>query len=222
MSRAIAVLRPEPGNHATATAIESRGRCAIRLPLFEVVPLAWSVPDPANFDALILTSANTVRQAGPGLAALAGLPVHSVGEATAEAARRAGLIVASVSRGGAAELAADAEAAGVRRALHLAGREHTLQPGGIVASVMPVYASEPLPIAREALARLGGTVALVQSPRAGRRLAELVAEEDRPRIILVAVSAHAAQAVGTGWERIVVAPGVESGHLIDAAIALAD
>ena len=43
--RRIAVLRPEPGNARTAAAVEAMGFAAIRLPLFAVVPLAWTVPD---------------------------------------------------------------------------------------------------------------------------------------------------------------------------------
>ena len=86
MSRPIVVLRPEPGNRVTAAAIEGRGLRAIRLPLFAVQPVAWQAPDPAGFDALLLTSANAVRHGGAGLARLLSLPVFAVGEATADAA----------------------------------------------------------------------------------------------------------------------------------------
>jgi uroporphyrinogen-III synthase len=222
MKRAIAVLRPQPGNRVTAAAIEGRGRAAIRLPLFEVRPVAWDAPDPAGFDALILTSANAIRHAGPRLSALVSLPVHAVGEATAEAARRAGLPVVSVGRDGAAELVANAEASGIGRALHLSGREHTLRPGGIVARIIPVYASEALPVAPDAVAGLAGSVALVQSARAAHRLAELVAVPARARIALVTASASVAAAAGAGWEVTVVAPAPHAEALIDTAIALAD
>ena len=66
MTRPIAVLRPEPGNAATADRIAALGLAAIRLPLFEVRALDWAPPDPAGFDALLLTSANAPRLAGPG------------------------------------------------------------------------------------------------------------------------------------------------------------
>lgn len=222
MSRGIAVLRPEPGNRATAAAIEDRGRRAIRLPLFEVRPLPWAVPDPGDFDALILTSANAVRHAGPELAALAALPVHAVGKVTAEAARRAGLNVVATGDDGAAGLVAEAEAAGVRRALHLAGRERTLEAGGIVAAIVPVYASEPLPISPDSAARLAGSVVLVQSTRAAHWLATLVGAAERSSIALVAVSARTAAAAGPGWEQVQVALDPATETLIEAAIALAD
>ncbi len=220
MSRAIAVLRPEPGNRITAAAIEGRGRRVIRLPLFEIRPLAWAVPDGAAFDALILTSANAVRLAGEGLAALRSLPVYAVGEATASAARRAHLDVVAVGQAGAAALAAAAAARGVRCALHLSGRERTLEAGGIVAAVLPVYASEPLPVAPEQVAALAGSIALIQSARAGARLAEIV--PDRATVVLAAISEAAAAGAGQGWCAVAVAPRPETEALIDTAIALAD
>ena len=222
MSRAIAVLRPEPGNRVTAAAIEARGRNAIRMPLFEVRPAAWEVPDAATFDALILTSANAARHGSAGLRALHRLPVYAVGKATADAAARAGFDVAGVGTAGAAALIAQAEAAGVRRALHLAGRERTLEAGGIVADLRTVYTSEAHE--PEQVDRLAGSIVLVQSARSGARLAEVVeaALLDRSQIALVAVSDAAARDAGPGWERILVPGAATSEALIEAAIALAD
>lgn len=220
MSRPIAVLRPEPGNRITAAAVEGRGRTAIRLPLFETRPLGWDVPDPTDYDALILTSANAVRLAGDGLQALRGLPVHAVGEATASAARRAHCNVVTVGQRGAAALVEQAQAAGVRRALHLAGQERTLEAGGIVAAVLPVYASVAVPVTAEAVAQLAGSIALVQSARAGARLAEIV--PDRSALILAAVSEAAAAGAGKGWRATAIASRPETEALIDLAIALAD
>ena len=220
MSRPIAVLRPEPGNRITAAAVEGRGRTAIRLPLFETRPLAWNVPDPAAHDALILTSANAVRWAGEGLGALRALPVWAVGEATASAARRAHLDVVAVGDAGAAALVTEAAAAGVRHALHLAGRERTLEAGGIVAAVLPVYASEVLPITAEQVAALDGCIALIQSARAGTRLAAIV--PDHGTVVLAAISEAAAAGAGGGWRATAIAPRPETEALIDLAIALAD
>lgn len=222
MSRAIAVLRPEPGNRVTAAAIEARGRRAIRLPLFEMRQLDWRAPDPATFDALLLTSANAVRHAGPELFTLLDLPVHAVGEVTAEAARNRGFHIASIGQAGAAALLAQAEAMGVRHALHLAGRDRMIDEGGIVGQVIPVYSSDAVIVPEEAVLPLRGAVALIQSARAGARLAEMIDPARRASIALVAVSARAAQAAGSGWEQVVVPDTPDSDALIDAAIALAD
>lgn len=222
MSRGIAVLRPEPGNRVTAAAIEARGRRAIRMPLFEIRPVAWQAPAIADFDALILTSANALRHGGRDLAALHRLPVHAIGKATADAAQRAGFDVIHVGKEGAASLLAQAEAAGVRHALHLAGRERTIEAGGIVDAVITVYASERR--TPKDIARLVGGIALVQSARSGAWLGALVDAQgiDRRSIALVAVSPAAAAAAGDGWERVQVPGEVASEALIEAAIALAD
>jgi uroporphyrinogen-III synthase len=222
MSRPIAVLRPEPGNRVTAAAIEARGRTAIRMPLFEVRPLAWQPPDPVRFDALLLTSANAVRHGGSGLARMLDLPVYAVGEATADAARRRGFDVTFVGSDGAAQLLTVAEARGVGRALHLAGRDRTVAAGGIVAEIIAVYASEPSAVSR--IERLQGAVAMVQSTRAGARLAQLVDDAGLARggIALAVVSDTAAAAAGDGWKRVLVAPGPAAEAILAAAITLAD
>ncbi len=222
MSRLIAVLRPEPGNRVTATAIEATGRRAIRLPLFAAAPLAWTAPDPADFDALLLTSANALRHGGLQLDGLLGLPVFAVGKVTAGAAARAGFRVVHVGEGGAEALVTAAEAAGVTRALWLGGREAVLQAGGVVARAIPVYASEAIAVAPEQVMRLHGSVALVQSARAGARLAELVAPGERGAVRIAAISARAAAASGEGWRQVEIAGDTQPDTLIALALHLAD
>jgi len=224
MSRAIAVLRPEPGNAATAAAIEVLGLTAIRLPLFEVHAIDWVAPDASRFDALLLTSANAPRHAGPGLAALRGLPVHAVGDATAAAARDAGLEVVAVGGRDGAALVAAAAASGVRRGLLLGGRDRALASDPIIAEAIATYASDPMAVPVEALDRLTGSVVMVHSPRAARRVADLIdrAGIDRRTVRLAAISAAAAQAAGDDWDRIAAAATPDDAALAALARALAD
>lgn len=220
MTRPIAVLRPEPGNAATAARVEALGRVAIRLPLFATHALSWAAPDPAAFDALVLTSANAVRLAGPGLALLGDLPVHAVGAATANAARTAGLSVRSIGTGDAVALVETAAASGVRRALFLCGRDRMLQPGGIIARAVPVYAADPVEVDA---ARLAGTVALLHSPRAASRLADIIAAGPaRAAIRIAAISGAVASAAGDGWGAVAVADAPTDDALLAAAVALTD
>jgi uroporphyrinogen-III synthase len=65
------------------------------------------------------------------------------------------------------------------------------------------------------LGAIRGAVALVHSPRAGRRLAELVG--DRASTAIAAISAAAANAVGSGWETVEAAQQPND----DALLALA-
>ncbi|GAA0736218.1 uroporphyrinogen-III synthase [Sphingomonas japonica] len=217
--RPIAVLRPEPGASATAGRIAAAGMTALRLPLFAVVPVAWQVPDPAGFDSLLLTSANAVRHAGEGLRSLAGLPVLAVGQATADAARAAGLTVAVTGTHGVGALGEWAQAMGFARALHLAGRDRT-EALALAADTRVVYASERVDPPADAVAALGGAVALVHSPRAGSALRD-VAGDLRPSIRVVAISAEALEAIGGGWDSTAIAALPSDAALIDAARTLA-
>ena len=224
MSRPIAVLRPEPGNAATAAAIEALRLTAIRLPLFETGAIDWTPPDAARFDALLLTSANAPRHAGPGLAALRGLPVHAVGAATAVAARDAGLDVVAVGDRDGAALIAAAAVRGVGRALLLGGRDRAVEEHPIIAEAIAVYASEPIAVALDMLDQLAGSVVLVHSARAARRVADLIdrAGIDRRTVRIAAISAAAADAAGGDWERVTAAAVPEDAALIALARTLAD
>jgi len=211
--RRVIVLRPEPGASATVARARELGLDAVAIPLFEVEPVAWEAPDASGFDALLLTSANAVRQGGSELEAFRGLPVHAVGAATAEAARDAGFAIASSGSGGVDELLDSLESG--LRLLHLCGEDrrtpaHPRQP----VTAIPVYRSraiDPPPDLGHAI----GSVVLIHSPRAGQRFAELVAE--RGTIAIAAVSGAAAVVVGTGWGEIQVAPEPSD----DALLALA-
>jgi len=216
MTRAL-VLRPEPGNARTCAALAAAGMAPVALPLFTAVSLAWSPPDPGDFDALLLTSAQAVRLAGDGLARLAGLPVVAVGAATAAAARAAGLPVAIVGEGDAA--AAVARAAAYPRLLHLAGREHVAQPGAVA---LAVYASEAVAVAPDALAAALDAVVLLHSARAAQHFVTLAETLPRRRIRLAALSPVVAAAAGAGWATVTIADRPTDTALIQAALAACD
>ncbi|GGB39399.1 hypothetical protein GCM10011380_31120 [Sphingomonas metalli] len=216
MTRPLAVLRPEPGNARTAARIADAGGTAIRLPLFAVVPVAWQAPDPAAFDALLVTSANAMRLGGAALARLAALPVHAVGAATAEAARAAGFRVVTTGGADAATLVAGLPP---QRLLHLAGRERVALPG---VTAITVYAADPLPLGTQAVESLAGSVALLHSVRAARRLAVLVPPAARAAIRLAALGPAIAAAAGDGWAQVAASPHLDDAALVALALHLAD
>lgn len=220
--RVLAVLRPEPGNAATCARAAAAGFATRALPLFAVEALDWDVPDAAQHDALILTSANALRFGGPGIAALTGLPVLAVGPHTAAAARAAGFDVMAIGSGDGAQIASVAEEQGIRRALHLTGRDRTLGAGGAIATVLPVYHSVAVPVAPDALHALDGTIALLHSARAARRLEALVtaAGLDRSRIAIAAFSPAIAATLGPGWGGVVAAATPDDAALFAAALGL--
>ena len=216
MTSNVAVLRPEPGNAATAARVEALGLETIRLPLFAVQPLDWHVPDPAHHDALILTSANAIHFGGPGLAGLRHLPVIAVGPKTAEIARKMGFDVMMTGDGDAASLLSLAREHGIARALHLAGRHRSIQADGAVSRTIAVYTSEAVPISAEQLLTLQGSIALLHSTRAAQRLGELVDLHALPRaaIGIAALSPAVAAAAGPCWATIAIAPAPADSALI--------
>lgn len=208
MSRRVVILRPPPGADATADAARALGLDTLLAPLFAVEPLAWTPPDPAQFDALMLTSANAARHAGPDLMRYAGLPLYVVGEATAQAARAAGLAPAHVGGGDAASLLHEMRAAGLRNALHLCGADFVeASVKGMAAIRLPVYRSiETGGVPTLASLLWPGDICLVHSPRAGQRLAALVAPDQRATLSLIAISDKARLAAGAGWASALAAP----------------
>lgn len=215
--RRLVLLRPEPGASESAGRAAALGIDAVKLPLFELVRVQWTVPDPASFDALLLTSANTIRHGGPGLERLRRLPVQAIGAATAEAARDAGFSVAKVGGAG-----VDALLAGLpkgMRLLHLGGEERTApQAHGAHIAPVTVYRAAPIDQPPSALEAIKGAVVAVHSRRAGERLADLVA--DRTATSVVALSDEAASGLGAGWQSVAIAPRPSDATLLALAAEL--
>ena len=208
----VLVLRPEPGASATVERARERGLDAVAVPLFRVEPVEWRAPEAAAFDGLLLTSANAVRHGGGQLQSPRGLKAYAVGHATAAAAREAGFELAATGEEGLDRLLGSI--ADELRLLHLCGA-HRRQPQDARQAIEPVEVYRSERIETPDVSAASGSLALVHSPRAGARLAELV--DDRASIAIAAISSAAADAVGAGWKSIDVADRPTD----DALLALA-
>lgn len=218
--RRLFVFRPEPASRQTIAKAQALGLDAVSIPLFELLELDWSPPVPTDFDALLLTSANTVKMAGDRLDRFRALPVHAVGEGTAVAARVAGLGVATVGGGGVDQLLAEIDPG--LKLLHLCGEDRR-EPSVADRSILsvPVYrAAEKAEV--QDLGELEGQAGVLHSPRAARRLAELVAPEDRSTIQLAAISLATAEAAGDGWQEVRVAASPSDAELLALAARLCE
>lgn len=193
--RKLLLLRPEPGLAASAERARALGLDVIACPLFRVEPVEWQAPGPADYDALLLTSANAVRHGGAELEKLKSVPVHAVGVATADAACEAGFRVETVGSGHVLDLLASLPRS--LRLLHVAG-EHHRDVGDRPVERRIAYRS--VAIDDPSLPPLPGLVVAVHSPRAGQRLAELAAT--RRETAIAAISNKAAKACGQGWEQV--------------------
>jgi uroporphyrinogen-III synthase len=208
------IIRPESGASASALRAQEAGLEPILLPFFEVQAAKWECPDPSDFDALLLTSANAVRFGGAGLESLRTLPVHAVGERTAEAARAARLDVTTVGTSDAAAAVKAASDMGHRRLLWIAGADHRPikmpknMPKALKVTTVISYASGPKALTADAAKVIASADAVaLHSPRAAQEFAKTAANFglDRSAITLATFSPAIAEAAGDGWRAIAVA-----------------
>jgi uroporphyrinogen-III synthase len=201
------VIRPQPGADASAARIKGAGHEPLLMPLFAVEAVAWNAPG-ADYDGLLLTSANAVRQAGPKLEALAHLPVLAVGKVTAVAAEKAGLNVTVSGNSNAEDLLSGVAES---KLLWLAGEDYTALavPPSVRIDLRIVYrsASLPVPAGFDDLVLQADHV-LLHSARAAQHFASLILaqELEKAAVSIAALSAGVARAAGDGWKSVHVAP----------------
>lgn len=213
------ILRPEPGATSTATRAHRMGLDPLVHPLFRVDPLAWRVPDPGAFDAVMMTSANAARHGGEGLNRLRSLPLYAVGEATGDAARLMGFEQVNDGSDDVASLARHILRDGRRHVLHLAGDHVTpFDAGALSVTTIEVYRTIDLPADDLGPTLLNAPVAMLHSARAAARFAGLAAIRDP--IAVVAISAKVAEAAGDGWQSIHAAPTPDDAAMLAIAAAL--
>ncbi|MEP7349751.1 MAG: uroporphyrinogen-III synthase [Sphingorhabdus sp.] len=205
------VIRPQPGADATAARVRALDHEAVIMPLFEVRPVAWEVPTPNAYDALLLTSGNAVRQAGAGLDRLRGLPVYAVGSATKRAAEQLNLVVAITGDAGVDALLAVADAGGHRRLLWLAGEDRMALslPEGVMIDTRIVYRSVALATPADFAATVTASdVILLHSARAAKYFTSFceIQALDRANITVAALSSAIAESAGSGWRERITAP----------------
>lgn len=182
------ITRPIDAAASTAAALAERGEQTVIAPLTRIVPRQPARLDLSGVQALVVTSANAARR----LADLPGardLPVLAVGDATAQAARRAGAETVRSAGGDGAALGRyvleklDPKAGAL---VWLRGQDArarwraAAQNGGFAVRQAIVYVADPvaeLPIAaRDALAGIGDDDlkgVLLFSPRAASLLVRL-------------------------------------------------
>ena len=194
----VLILRPEPGNAATARMVARLGLQPVCIPLFEIISIQWSPPDPAAFGGIAMTSANAARYGGAAMEVYRHLPLFAVGEATAAAARDAGFRDVRTGTGNGARLAT---LWGTRAILHLTGLDHV--PLGSNVTSLAVYNARRMRLTPEQTVQLVAPVALVHSLRAATAFASIVSARADTEVI--ALSAAVAAACGTGWRSILIA-----------------
>lgn len=223
MSIPIITIRPEPGCLATVEAGKTLGLDILGEPLSEIIGTNWDEPDPENFDALLIGSANAIRLGGPKLAAFINLPVHTVGETSAQVAREAGFTVTHIGSGGLQGLLDDFAEGNVKiRYLRLAGAEHIglRKSPDVMISTQILYDNVALsmPLALQKTLVTGGLV-LLHSAAAARHFSSECERLglDRSLISLAALGPRIKKAAGTGWARSCAASRPDDAALLALA-----
>ncbi|ABQ68297.1 Uroporphyrinogen III synthase HEM4 [Rhizorhabdus wittichii RW1] len=220
------ILRPEPGASMTAKRAFGEGWRPVVSPIFRIEPIAWGAPPAGDYDALFVTSANAVRQAGKAIRPYAVIPAYAVGDATARALKAAGFTDIHTGRGDAAAMLETAAANGVARALHLAGEDH--RDAGLDAIAIDrriVYRSAAIErFGDKALAALreGGGAVLLHSGRAAEHFARLCdgARISRRHVRIAALAPAVLDAAGSGWRAGIAADKPDDAALLAAAARL--
>ena len=204
------ITRAQPEAEATAERVRTLGLEPVLAPLLEVETFGES-PDLAGVGFLAFTSRNGVR-AFAALSPGRDLPVFAVGDATAQAARKAGFGQVSSAAG---DVSALAELIATRRDF-LSGDVLYLAPGesagdlvgelaarGVAARAHIGYRTAPTTLA----ALPDAEVVLIHSAKAARRLAqEPVLREAAPAMTALCISPAAAEPLdGLGFREVLVA-----------------
>jgi len=220
------ILRPEPGASMTAKRAFDEGWKPIVTPIFRIEPIAWGAPPAGDYDALFVTSANAVRQAGKAIRRYHGLPAYAVGDATARALKAAGFGDIRTGRGDAAIMLDAAAENGVARALHLAGEDYRdVGHDAISIDRRIVYRSaaiEQLGGKAVAALREGVAVVLLHSGRAAMLFAALCdnAKVSRRQVRIAALAPAVLDAAGPGWRGSIAAAKPDDAALLAAAARL--
>lgn len=198
------ITRASPGAEATAGRVRALGWEPLIAPLLETRILPTTI-DLTGVGALAFTSATGARAFGR-LSMARDLPVFAVGSASAAAAREAGFAAVRSADGDVKALARfigehAGDFAGV--VLHTAAAEPAgdlvgmLMATDVQARVVAVYETIAAPVPADLWPRLSSIEAvLVHSPRAGRRLAEILKDVAAPGLVAYCLSAEVLASLG--------------------------
>ena len=202
----IIAIRPEPGLSNTVAAGAELGLAIEPHPLSRVEPLHWDVPPGDDFDGLLIGSANAIRHAGEGLAALKALPVFAVGKTTADAASAAGFTVEKTGEGGLQSVLDGLEGMSLKL-LRLAGEDRIVltPPEDVTIASRTVYRVVHLPIGSQLASQISGNpLVLLHSAKSAEHFAGECNRLgiDRAGIALAAIGPRVLAAAGPGWRDV--------------------
>jgi len=222
MATQLLICRPQPGADATAEKAAAMGLASSVYPLFRIEPVEWTPAASGQYDAIMLTSANAARHGGEGLSLYRHLPVFTVGEATAQAAKNAGFQNVIMTNTDGQALIDHICSTKYKNILHPCG-EHVrpYDTAGLHIQRHIVYHAAATGNAKGVADALNTAhIALVHSPRAGERLYALTTEQQRATCTLIAISKTARIASGGGWRRSLASETARDSSMLAIALQI--
>ena len=222
--RSVWITRTEPGTSMTAARVRALGHEAILEPVLEVRAIAEPLIDMTDVCALAFTSANAVR-AFTEHSQTRHIRVFAVGEATGAAARAARFKTVLTAHG---DVDALASALIARRrefngvVLHPGAAEPAgdlvgaLTKAGVPARAATLYETVPIEPSAALLERLAEIdLALLHSPKAARRLVDILKQTPAPQLVACCLSRAVSRPLSRAGlaEVRVAAPSTESALL---------
>lgn len=223
MNFPLLILRPTEAGQRTAGRARNLGLNPIVDPMFEIRSIRWSAASIDHYDAIMFTSPNGVKMAGPELQEYTGLPALAVGEATKKAAQDAGFLIVQTGCSGVQSLVDQLPVEGFNRVLRLSGKEFTPVQSNRSIEQVAVYEAPFLGLGVQAQTALAaGAVLLLHSARAAHHLIEEMAALGLDQSInrVVAISPKVAQILGKGWKSNSVADQPTDEALLTKAVRL--
>lgn len=142
----LVILRPTDGALQSAAIAHNLGFDPLIASASEICPLDWEAPDPREFDAIMITSANALR-GGDAVLQYRILPMFAVGKATAKLATEMGFTIAAIGQGGAKALWPLIVSHGAKNILRLVGRDYVAVETDLNVRTIISYEARALPIA---------------------------------------------------------------------------
>lgn len=234
----VLVTRPEPDASETAERLAALGFEPVIWPLMEMDVLGTPLPPDPGWRGVALTSANGLRAlaARGDLASLAHLPAFTVGDRTAEAARRAGFAEVKSASGGGARLAALLASDGVEgpllypsakeRSFDLAAALAAYGIGMVTHEVYRMVAAKTVPETISAALAAGNIGAVtLYSRRTAESFAKLglplMGAQPRPMVALCLSAAVAEALSDTHLTEVRLAERPDESGMLALAMALA-
>ncbi len=233
------VTRPEPDAAGTVAALQAIGIDAVAAPMLERQSTEIDLPPAAQFTAVVVTSANTLRSLDERgeLARYCQLPLFAVGDHTAQLARQMGFAMVQSAAGGLSDLVAMLLASKLAGPVFYPAAEHrsgdlaeSLRAAGIEIVGADVYRMV-------ALARLpdwvigtiqttGYTGALFYSRRTAisfvAATAETLSADQRCGLPVLSISAAvAAPLLAAGFSNSAIATHPDEASMLSLALAFA-